>query len=735
MTEKATPSTPAKAQAKVPMEQQILSALSGRSGLTATGLTKRAHIGKRDRKRFLHTLMRLKKSGKVALRHGLYTLAQPAVKAPSKHAGRPAGRGPGSAQTVEAVVRTVLERFGFVREIDSGLELFIPGRMLMGALPGDRVLVARQPSSGELGEGKIIEILEQADYTFTGVFHHPREGVSFIQVDSGMKGALTVAPGQARGAKDGDKVVARVYKRAQSHRDHKAQVLAVMGSAQDPRACAQAILNINRVHEAFPPQLEDMARQASRSGISSAELSGRRDLRSEPIFTIDSATSKDLDDAVSLEKTENGWLLGVHIADVSHYVRAGDAIDLEAFERGTSIYYADKAIPMLPRALSNGICSLNEGEDRLALSAFITLDEDAEIVRYEFSKSVIRSRVKGVYTEVNAILDGSAAPDVLRKYAGLCDILCGMDALAQILVKKRTARGAVELHSVESQFVFDGQGEITDLLPRLQGRAEKLIEEFMLLANQAAAALSIEKKLPFIYRIHESVPPAKADALFFLLKRLGLTVKQPEGDVRPAVLRDILQSVQGTELEIIVNSQILRSMAKARYSETNVGHYGLTLKQYSHFTSPIRRYPDLAIHRIISGFLEGESAGALDKRYAAFVRSAAEKSSERELRAMMIERSCDSCFMTAYMQKHIGSHFPGTISAAAPHGFYVLLDSSAEGLVHINTLDDDQYEYDGAIALTGKLTGRRYRVGDRVEVMVIRADVSSGEVGFSLIVP
>ena len=705
------------------LKEKIIGLLDQNEPVSATQLQKRLGLRGAMRGRLYKHLNRLTKEGIVRRTEAGFVLQ-----------GRPA-KAKRADKLIEAKVGTVHEKFAFVTEAATGEELFIPGRLLLGALPGDRVQLRERPGRGELREGEVVKILEPARYVFTGVFCRG-EGSCWVRPDSGMKGEVIVAPNHTGGARDGDKVVALIHKRAQRHRDHRARVLAVTGPAQSARACAAALLRANDIRPGFSDEILEQAASIERAGIAGEELSGRLDLRGEEIFTIDSAHSKDLDDAVSLKKREDGgWLLGVHIADVSRYVAPGSPLDEEALERGTSIYYADQVIPMLPPSLSNGICSLNEGEDRLTLSALLELGEDGELQGFRFGKSVIRSRVKGVYEEINRLLCGEEPPELMKKYGALLPTLRQMDRLAGKLFQSRKARGAIDLSSVESEFLFDGHGEVADIRPRVQGRSEKLIEEFMLLANQAAAAFAEREGLPFVYRIHEYPPEKKVAALFELLGRLGIKTPPVTDRLRPGVLRDILESVRGQELEIVVNNQILRSMAKARYSEKNIGHYGLVLSQYAHFTSPIRRYPDLAVHRIISAALAREDKDRLQKRFGPFAGRAAELSSERELRASGLERSCDDCFKAQYMQRHIGEVFDGVISAVASYGFYVALESGVEGLVHISSLEDDTYEFDGAITLVGSFGGKRYRVGQRLRVMAVRADVSAGQVDFTVNLP
>ncbi|MDE6775261.1 MAG: VacB/RNase II family 3'-5' exoribonuclease, partial [Ruminococcus sp.] len=469
----------------------------------------------------------------------------------------------------------------------------------------------------------------------------------------------------------------------------------------------------------------------SEGGVQEYSFNNREDLRYMPIFTIDSAESKDLDDAVSVERTEKGYRLGVHIADVSFYVRGNSALDKEALRRSTSVYYADKVVPMLPKELSNGICSLNPDEDRLTLSAFMDLSSDGEMLDFRFCKSVIRSRVKGVYSEINQILDNSADSGILEKYSCVADEIPIMNELADILIRRKKIRHAPELETVESRLIIGSNGICCGIVPRERGKSERIIEEFMLCANEAAAKLARQHKSPFVYRIHENPPEEKVAALCAMLVKAG--VEYPHFQkFSPSHAAEILDNVRGTDKFEAVNMMVLRSMAKAKYSDEPFGHFGLVLKDYAHFTSPIRRYPDLAIHRIITDILAGYDEIWLEKRYSGFAVKASESSSAAEIRAVSAERECEDCYKAEYMKQHIGESFTAKISGVTEFGFYVQLPDSVEGLVHIRSLPEGEYDYSEPISLTEKFSGVSYELGDTVQVLCASVNVSEGTIDFVL---
>ena len=386
---------------------------------------------------------------------------------------------------------------------------------------------------------------------------------------------------------------------------------------------------------------------------------------------------------------------------------------------------------MLPKELSNGIWSLNPQEDRLAFSALMHLDSDGALKQYAFRKTVIRSRVKGVYSEVNRILDGTAEEKIRKKYYGLEPVLHQMKELSQILARRRSQRGSLDLESTEAKILIGEDGRVKDILPRQSGESEGIIEEFMLAANEAAASFGLERELPFLFRIHENPSAEKLEALAELLKVLGLDAAQIKPGVRPSELQKILKAVKGTDMQMLVNSQLLRSMAKARYSEVNKGHFGLVLSKYSHFTSPIRRYPDLVIHRIMSESLKGMDSQEAQRRFGKFVQDAAVHSSAAEQRAMTVERSCEDCYKAEYMTAHLGENYEGIVSGVMERGIFVELPNTVEGMIRISEMPG-HFEYDGKIEVKDRDSGRRFRIGDRIRVKVAGADVSSGNVDFVL---
>lgn len=676
-----------------------------------------------ERREFYDLLEEMQKSGELWRRRNSVVL--------SKNQG-----------LIQAQIVTLNEKFGFARPFvegelpaDKAQDIFLPGRFMLGAMPGDTVMLRVEPKKGKAEEGEnregaVVQILKENDVPFTGVVVRQPDGY-YLRPDRLARFLLEIEKGQLHGAKDGDKVLVKITRRGDSHFAHKVSVVNIFGSAQLAQVCCQAVLANYNARTEFDEATLLEAQKIAERGIPISELSERMDLTDMDIFTIDSSDSKDLDDAVSLEEDEEHFFLGVHIADVSHYVRQGSPLDLEAYRRGTSVYYADQVIPMLPKELSNGICSLNPDEVRLTFSALITLKKSGEIEGFRFVKSYIRSRVKGVYSEINQILDNTAPQEIVEKYKQLIPQIQLMQKLAHILRKRRFDRGAMNISSNESKFIIEN-GKIKDIVPRPGGESERMIEEFMLTANEAAATLAMEQEMPFVYRVHEQPPVIKVNLLHNLLTKLGVPAEKLLQNPQPKDFANILESVRGTELEPAVNGQLLRTMSKAIYSERNIGHFGLVLENYAHFTSPIRRYPDLTIHRILTSYLNGMPKDKLKKRYGSFVPGASKNSSQMEVNAMNIERDCEACYKAEYMSSYIGEQFEGRITGVAAYGFYVELANSVEGMVSVHDLPMGEYVLEEGIELKEARSEVVYRIGQQVRVQVASVDVSAGQVNFVL---
>lgn len=505
------------------------------------------------------------------------------------------------------------------------------------------------------------------------------------------------------------------------------RISRIYGAADSKRANYEQILSSCGIAGEFPSEvLADADRVASQN----ITPEGREDLRDTLILTIDGADAKDLDDAVSLTCTEGGYILGVHIADVSHYVRGGSSVDREAMRRGTSVYFTDKVVPMLPRSLSNGACSLNAGEDKYTLSAFITLDREGRLKGAELKKSIIRSCVRGVYSEVNDLFSRAEQSEYYSKYAQVYPMLCEMHELYKLREQIAYERGYVELESAEAQIILDSDGEPTDIIRRERGDAERLIEQFMLLANEAVAIYMSTRGLPCVYRIHEAPDEEKLESFIRLCSNYGIdTTALRTGDVSALAYSHILDSARERDIALVISDCMLRSFMKAKYSEIRASHFGLALDYYAHFTSPIRRYPDLSVHRILSVYIErGADAAA---RYASFARESAVSSSECELRALSAERAILDLYKTLYMKKHEGEEYEARILSVQSFGFFCVLENTCEGLVPVSSLDG-YYTYSEEM---GTLSSRRevFRIGERVRVRVKFADVARHKTEFELI--
>lgn len=627
-------------------------------------------------------------------------------------------------------VSRLMSTFGFVT-LKDGTEIFVPGKYFMGAMPGDVVLVSPIQSRGESPEGEIVKILKHSEVEFTGVLKQNDNGY-YVEPDNVIKYDIPIRKRDIKSAKVGDKVRCAITERGESHAEHRIEIVETYGDSQTAVNCAQALLDLNGIMVDFPQEVLAEARAISKRGIKEEDYIGREDLRDEIIFTIDSADTKDIDDAISLKKIGSYYELGVHIADVSHYVKLGSALEKEAYNRGTSIYFADRVVPMLPKELSNDICSLNENVDRLTFSCLMTISEDGQLIDFDFKKSVIRSRVKGVYKEINQILAHTEDETIRQKYAGLYDTLFLMKELANILTHNKIDRGAPEIETSESYIVLGSDGITVDVQPRTRGESEVIIEEFMLMANQAAATAARTKQVPFVYRVHEPPTEDKITTLHTALSALGVPCQDVKVGLPPKVLARLIRQTKGEKIFPIVNTLVLRSMSKAKYYEVPIGHYGLVLENYAQFTSPIRRYPDLTIHRILSDLVKGVPPEKVTAKYEQFVIKSARRSTETELTAMKLERECDDCYKAEYMKFHIGEEFEGIISSVAPQGIYVMLPNTIEGLLKVSNLSVGHYDFDEMFQYKNLTTNQTYRIGDTIKVRCVSVDVSAGNIDFEL---
>ena len=684
---------------------------TGKEPLPYKKLLRSCRVSDKDFKHFTETLEKMKVNGEI--------FEQPDGFLLPKYCG-----------LVTAKITRLNKTFGFAKDIKTEEVIFIPGKFLKGAMPNDTVNVRAFKGKGESLEGEVVNIINQDFSRFTG--NIKREFDTFCVIPDIMSQyALPIENLSDYEVNEGDKVLCEIAYRGTRHSEHTCRIITCFGSSTKASVCAMSVLELNGISLEFPKSVLDEAMNVSDMSTIKKEAPNRLDLRDEVIFTIDGADTKDIDDAISINKTSEGYELGVHIADVSYYVKPKSELDNEAIRRGTSVYYANRVIPMLPKELSNGICSLNPQEDRLAFSALMKIDFEGALTDYKFAKTIIRSRVKGVYSEINTILAETQKPEIDEKYKEVKGSLKLMDELAKILKRNKKLRGAPELETSESKLIINDDDFCIDVIPRSRGISEEIIEDFMLMANESAAKLARENELPFVYRIHEDPGVEKINTLEETLKLLGIAFP-PHKNVKPKHLAQIVDSVKGTDLEMVVNNLVLRSMAKAKYSPDPVGHFGLVLADYAHFTSPIRRYPDLSIHRIMSDYITGTAHAEIMKRYQKFVYHSSQASTEAELTSMKVERDCEDCYKAEFMKAHIGEEYDGRIVSVLEFGFFVELESTCEGMVAVEELPSGEYVYDGSMKLTNNVTQQAFRVGNKIKIKVARADVSSGKVDFSL---
>ncbi|MGR6898699.1 ribonuclease R [Rummeliibacillus sp. BSL5] len=626
--------------------------------------------------------------------------------------------------------------FGFVAPAEEGMDdVFIPPSDINGAVNGDTVLIRiSSNSSGDRREGSIVKILERGITKVVGTFQ-ANKGFGFVVPDEKkLPMDLFISKNHTLGAMDGHKVVAEIIEWPEDNRSATGMITKILGHKNDPGVDILSIIHKHDITVDFPQEVLDAAKAVPEE-ISDKDREGRRDLRDQMIVTIDGETAKDLDDAVTVTKNDDGtYRLGVHIADVSYYVQDGSALDREAYDRATSVYLTDRVIPMIPHRLSNGICSLNPQVDRLALSCEMTINKNGEVIDHEIFQSVIKTRERMTYTNVYKILEESDE-ELKERYADLVPMFEDMRDLAKILNNRRMNRGAVDFDFKESYVTVDEEGWPTDILLRERTVAERLIEEFMLVANETVAEHIDRMNLPFIYRIHEDPKPEKLQRFFEFITNFGLIVRGTGNTVEPRALQEILESVKDMPEYPVISTMMLRSMQQAKYSPECLGHFGLSTEYYTHFTSPIRRYPDLIVHRLLRTYLINNDRSRETVSYwGGQMDEIAEHTSSRERRAVDAERDTESLKKAQYMADKIGEKFTGIVSSITNFGMFIELENTVEGLVHISNMTDDYYNFDDRqMIMVGERTGRIFHIGDEVEISVLEVNVEESAIDFEIV--
>lgn len=643
---------------------------------------------------------------------------------------------PEKMSLVRGTVSAHQKGFAFVVPDEPGLDdIFIPPGETNNALNGDTVLArVTKERSGQRREGTIIRILERGVKQVVGTFTESANFGFVIPDDKKFYGDIFIPKGATMGAVEGHKVVVKITEYPEGRLSAEGEVIKILGHRNDPGVDILSIIYSHGLPTDFPEEVLQHA-QSIPDEISPEDLEGRRDLRNEVYVTIDGADAKDLDDAVTVKKLDNGnFKLGVSIADVSHYVTEGSPIDQEAYERGTSVYLVDRVIPMIPHRLSNGICSLNPKVDRLTLTCEMEINQQGTVVSHEIFESVINSKERMTYSDVNKILVDKDE-ELRQKYEPLVPMFETMEELAAILRCKRMKRGAIDFDFKEAKVLVDEEGHPTDVVIRERSVAERLIEEFMLCANETIAEHFHWLDLPFIYRIHEDPKEDKLQRFFEFITNFGLIVRGKANSVHPRALQNIIEEVKGKPEEMVVNTVMLRSMQQAKYYPENYGHFGLSTDFYTHFTSPIRRYPDLIVHRLIRTYMiQGKIDPETQARWKALLPDIAEHTSKMERRAVEAEREVDELKKAEYMEDKIGEEFDGIISSVTNFGIFVELPNTIEGLVHISYLTDDYYHYDDRqYAMIGERTGKVFRIGDEITVRVIHVNLDERSIDFEIV--
>ncbi|BDR74558.1 exoribonuclease II [Clostridium tetani] len=624
--------------------------------------------------------------------------------------------------------------YAFLIPEDDIQDVFIPASGLNGAMNGDKVVVKtfKEVREGKKSEGEVIRILNRANKTIIGTFEDSKNFGFVVPDEKRIYQDIYIPKGNVAGAHSGDIVIAEITKWPEKRRSPEGKIVEILGKKGEKGIDILTIIKKYNLPEEFPQKVQSYL-DGVPNEINEEEYKNRLDLRDIKIITIDGEDAKDLDDAISIEKLPNGnFYLGVHIADVSHYVKEKNPLDKEALKRGTSVYLVDRVIPMLPKELSNGICSLNPKVDRLTLSCFMEIDKTGKVIAHKVAESVINSSERMTYTDVNKILKDNDQ-ELIKKYDYLMENFKSMEELCKVLYKKRINRGAIDFDFEECKIILDEDGKPVDIKPYEREIANRMIEEFMLVCNETIAEYMFWSNIPFVYRIHEEPDLEKLQHFNEFVYNLGYTIKYSK-EVHPKSLQQVVEKVRGKKEEAVINTLLLRSLKQAKYSPECIGHFGLAARYYCHFTSPIRRYPDLIIHRIIKEYIKNGISEKRVKKLEGEVSSASIQSSEMERLAEEAEREVDDLKKAEYMNERIGEVYNGIISSVTAFGLFVELPNTVEGLIHISTLLDDYYVYDErGLRLVGEKTKKMYRLGDEVKIKVEKVDLDSYEIYFELL--
>lgn len=623
--------------------------------------------------------------------------------------------------------------FGFVARGEGKEDIFVPENAMKTAMHGDKVQVKvmRENAGSRRAEGEVLQIIERKNNKIIGVYEESKAFGFVVPEDTKMHHDVFINKKNRNYAENGDVVVVEITKWPEKGRNPEGLITEILGKKGDKGVDILTVVKKYNLPEEFSPEVIGYTDRIPEE-VPEKEIERRRDLRQEMIMTIDGADAKDLDDAVSVFRLENGnFKLSVHIADVTHFVKEGSPIDKEAFKRATSVYLLDLVIPMLPKKLSNNLCSLNPFEPKLTLSCDMIIDPQGKVVEYDIYESIIESKLRATYADVTRVLNGEM-DETLEKYKEFIPMIKDMEELQHILEKKRERRGAIEFDFPESKITLDKLGKPVDVSLYPREISNKMIEEFMLACNETVAEHMFWAHVPFIYRIHEEPDEEKLKAFTEFSFNLGYPVKLYAG-VQPKMLQEILEKVKGQPAEPVLSKLLLRSMMQARYAPENIGHFGLAATYYSHFTSPIRRYPDLQIHRIIKEFLNGELGEKRAKKLIPIVAEASKQASEMERVAVEAERELDALKKAEFMKNHVGETFEGIISSVTNFGLFVELPNTIEGLIHITSLYDDYYVYDDRyMTLIGERSGRKFSLGEKIEVLVSKVNLDSREIFFEV---